>query len=71
MDKGGKLTFNFDGPDAGGRSQLILDSTHDLFVVVVPRHVGDLEVEPELPLDQLLVHVPLVAVLVDWWVGRG
>ena len=67
----GKLTFNFDGPDAGRRSQLILDPAHDLLVVIVPRHVGDLEVEPELALDQFFVDIPLVAILVHCRVGSG
>ena len=41
------------------------------YKVPVPRDVGDLEVEPELSVDQLVVDVPLVAVIVDWRVGRG
>ena len=39
--------------------------------MVTPRDVRDGEVEPELALDQGLVHVPLVAILVDRGVRRG
>jgi len=67
----GKLTFNFDGPDPGGCAKLILNPAHDLLVVIIASDVGDLEVEPELALDQLLIHIPLVAVLVDWRIGSG
>jgi hypothetical protein len=36
-----------------------------------PGNVGDLEVEAELPGDELVVDVPLVAGLVDGRIGGG